>query len=186
MRDLGSGVAISPNEFCRRAEGQVQDVVEDEYLAVAAGARADTDCGSRDFAGDQVRDFSRNSFQENTGYAGAVEGRGVAHELLDVGQRLALDFVSAHAVHGLRSQANVTSDRNFGVNYLADQISAFLTAFELHDLRASLLNETSGIANGFFRIHVKGAIRHVSDQQSVLDSPPRGANVMQHFVHGQR
>ena len=43
MRDLGGSVSVAAYEFCRRPEGQVQDVMEDEHLAIAAGAGADAD-----------------------------------------------------------------------------------------------------------------------------------------------
>src|SRR5438445_9217897 len=114
VRDLGGSVAEAGYELCRRSEGEVQDVVKDEHLAIAARASAYANGRGMDFAGNQVRDFARNSFQENAGHSSAVEGGGIAHELLDIGQRLALDFVSAHAVHGLRSEADVSSDGNFG------------------------------------------------------------------------
>src|SRR6266700_6392500 len=98
MRDFSGSIAVAAHEFCRRAEGQVQDVVKDEHLAIAPWSSADPNCRSGDLASDEVGYFAGNSFQENAGYTGAVESGCVPHELFDVGQRLALDLVSAHAV----------------------------------------------------------------------------------------
>ena len=105
--------------------------------------------------GNHLSDLSRNSLQENTCCARAVERSRVAHQVFDIGQSLALHFVSAHAIHRLRRQPDMRGNRNFRVNDLANQVGTFLSAFHLHHLRPAFLHKTRGVADGLFRVHME-------------------------------
>src|SRR5579871_6196589 len=142
--DHGGGVAVAAHELGGRSERQVEQVVEDEYLAVALGAGANADGGRVDFGGDHRRHFARDAFEYQAADAGAVQSDGIAHELLDVAERLALHFVSAHDIDRLRSEADVAADGNFGVDDAADEISALFAAFDFDDLGAAFFDEPGG------------------------------------------
>src|SRR5712691_9770445 len=120
VADQRGRVGIAAHKFGRWAEGQVQDVVEDEYLAIALRSSADADGWSCHFRRDHGGDFARNAFEINAGHTGAIECYRIAHELLDGSERLALHLVAAHHVHRLRSQPDVPGDGNLGVDNATD------------------------------------------------------------------
>src|SRR5271163_1927022 len=78
-------VAIAANELCRLREREIQNVVEDEHLAVAVRASADADSRSGDLGRDHVGDFAWNAFENQKGYARAIKSDGIAHKLFDLG-----------------------------------------------------------------------------------------------------
>src|SRR5579864_872126 len=135
MSDFGGCVPVAADEFRRRPEGQVQDVVEHKHLAVAARAGANADRRSANFAGDHVGNFARNSLQENAGDSGTVERGGITHEVFDIAKRLALYLESAHTVHGLRSEPDMSGDWNFGVQNARDEIDALFAALRSEERR---------------------------------------------------
>src|SRR6266542_286922 len=161
MRDLRSSVAVAADKLCRRAEGQIQNVVEDEYLAIASGTRADSNGRSGTLAGDEVCHFARNSFQENASHSYAVERSSVPHELFDVGQRLALHLVSAHAIHGLWGEADVCGDGNLRVDDLMNEVGAFFATLDLYHLGPAFFHKAGCIADSFVGTDMVRAVRHV-------------------------
>src|SRR5579872_2671395 len=133
MGDEFRSIAVAANEFRCGSEGQIQNVVQHEDLAIAIESCADADGWSLHFGGNHGGDFAGHAFEDYAGDASAIEGDGIAHELLDSGKRLALDFVSAHHVDGLRGEADVSGDGNFGVNHAANQVGTFFSAFYFYD-----------------------------------------------------
>src|SRR6266481_7820469 len=87
--DQGSRVPVAANEFCRLSERQIDEVVENQHLAVAIWTSADADSRRFDLSRNHGRNFARNAFKHNAGHAGAVERDRIAHELLDAVQSLA-------------------------------------------------------------------------------------------------
>src|SRR5215467_9055604 len=84
--DCSGGITITADELGCWSKGQVQDVMEHEYLAIAAGTGADSYGRCGDLTRDHVRYLTRNAFEENASHAGTVECSGIAHELIDVRQ----------------------------------------------------------------------------------------------------
>src|SRR5438876_7526018 len=82
VADQRGRVGIAAHKFGRWAEGQVQDVVEDEHLAIALRSSSDADSWSWHFRRDHGGDFPRNAFEINAGHASAIKCYGIAHELL--------------------------------------------------------------------------------------------------------
>ena len=46
LADQRAGVGVAADKFCRGREGEVEEIVEDEDLAVAIGSGADADGGN--------------------------------------------------------------------------------------------------------------------------------------------
>src|SRR5581483_10715441 len=176
--DQRCGVAVATHEFRGVTEGQVQNVVKDQHLAIAVRARTDTDCRGLHFGRDHGCDLAWNSFEVNAGDAGSVERGSIAHELLDVAERLALHLVSAHDIHRLRGKADVACHRNFRVDDAPDQISPLLAAFDLDRFCSSLLDEACSIAHRFFGTEVVRAVRHIADDKGVFYAAPHGPRVV--------
>src|SRR5277367_1706036 len=87
------------NEFGWRSKGEIQNIVEDDHLAIAVRSRSNADGRSRDFGRDHGGHFARNAFEHKERYARSIERHGIAHKLFDLGQRLALNLVAAHDVY---------------------------------------------------------------------------------------
>src|SRR5579864_7485984 len=136
IRDQGSRISVAPHELCRWPKGQVQNVMKDEHLPVAFRTCANPDGRSANLGGNHSCNFPRNAFEEETGHAGTVEGHGIAHQLLNAAQALALHLVAAHHIDGLRGQADMPGHRNLGVDDLADQVGALLPSLDLHHFRS--------------------------------------------------
>ena len=132
-------------------ERQIDQVVEDQHLAIAIRPGADADGWRFDLGRDHGRDFARNAFEINASHAGAIERNRIAHELLDRVQRLALNLVAAHDVDRLRREPDVSGDGNLGVDHAADHVHALLAAFHLDRLGAAFFHKAGGIVNGFVR-----------------------------------
>jgi hypothetical protein len=79
--DERAGVGVAADELGGRREGEVEQVVEDEDLAVAVGAGADADGGNGELGGDLRGDFAGNAFEDDGACAGIGEGVGVGFEL---------------------------------------------------------------------------------------------------------
>jgi hypothetical protein len=76
----GGAVGILAAEFCGRTEGEVEEIVEDEDLAVAVGAGADADGGDAAVGGDGGGEFAGNAFEDDGDGAGVFEGDSVGDE----------------------------------------------------------------------------------------------------------
>src|SRR5581483_969624 len=184
VADQRSGVGIMPNEFRGRTKSQIEEIVENQHLPVALRTRSNANCGRAHLDSDHCGDFPGNAFEVDAGYSGAVESGGVAHELLHRRKRFALHLVTTHYVNGLRGQTDVAGDRNFGVDNMPDEIGAFLSAFDLHRFGPAFFYKPSSVTHGLFYSQVVGAIRHVGDEQSMLDATAHSLHVVQHFVDG--
>ncbi len=75
-------VAVAANKFCRRREGEVEEVVKDQDLAVAVWACSYADGGDGELAGDRRRKFTGHSFKDDRDGTGSLQGEGVGEESL--------------------------------------------------------------------------------------------------------
>ncbi len=80
-----TGVGVLADELCVRAAGEIDEIVEDEDLAVALGACADADGGDAERGGDVGGDFARDAFENDGDGAGGFESERVAEEIVDGG-----------------------------------------------------------------------------------------------------
>src|ERR1700677_2174854 len=65
IRDQGCGVTVPAYELSGSGEGQIDEIVQDEYLPIAMRPGADTDSRDVQRGGDALRHFRRNSFQDH-------------------------------------------------------------------------------------------------------------------------
>src|SRR5437879_5706844 len=84
VRDLGSRISVAAHKLSRCSESQVQDIVEDEHLAVATWPGANPYGRRRNLSRDHPRHFAWNSLEKNAGHSSAVKCSGISHELLDL------------------------------------------------------------------------------------------------------
>src|SRR6185437_12814762 len=184
--DQRSRIPVLANEFCRLPVRQVDEVMNDQHLAIALRSSPDPDRCATDFFGDHRRNFTRDSFEDDGEDARPVEGHCVAHQSLDGSDGLALHAVSAHHVHRLRRESDVSHYGNFSVEQPVDQAHPLLSAFNFHRLGTTIFDKTRGIFHCSFLIQVIRGVGHVGNQQRAFDPAAHGTNVMQHLLHGDR
>ncbi len=123
--------------------------MEHNHLPVAFGPRSNPDRRSANLGRNHRRNLARNALEIETGHARAIEGDGIAHELLDAAEAPPLHLVAAHHIDRLRRKTDVSGDRDLGVNDLADQFRAFLSAFDLYYLGAAFFHEAGRVHDGY-------------------------------------
>jgi len=121
-------IAIAAHELGRRIKGESGEVVEYEDLAIAVRTSANADGGRADFCRDAYGNLAGNAFEDEGGDTGRVERGGIAEQRVNRGSGLALHFVAAHAMHGLRRESDVPDDGNFRVNDATDVPPSIFTA----------------------------------------------------------
>ena len=179
-------IAVLANEFCRRHKAQVEQIVQHQHLAIALWPGANADGRNGQLGGDHGAHLPRHAFQHHAEAARALHCDGIAHELLDGGQRFALHLIAAHGVQRLRRKPDVSHDRNFRVAQAHDQLAALLSALDLHRLGAGFLDKPRGVAHRFVSGQMVRAIGHVGNEQRALGSAPGCAGVVQHLIHAHR
>ena len=73
-RDLDGEIRIRPHEFRPVARGKADEIVEDEYLAVAIGSGADADRGNAQLFGDARGQLPRHGFEHDGKSARSFHG----------------------------------------------------------------------------------------------------------------
>jgi hypothetical protein len=177
-------VCVLAGEFWRSVEGEAEEVVGDEDLAVAVGAGADSDRGDLEFAGDLRGEFAGDGFKDDGEGACRLDGVGVAEELFGGVGGLTLDAEAAEGVDGLGREADVSHNGNFGFGEAGDELETALAAFDFDSFGAGFLDEADGVAEGFGDVGVIGAEGHVGDDEGVLCAAADSAGVVDHFVEG--
>jgi peptidoglycan/xylan/chitin deacetylase (PgdA/CDA1 family) len=180
--DERGGISVLADKLGRRGEGEVDEVVEDEDLAVAVRAGADADGGNGQLGGDGGGDFAGNAFEYDCAGSGIGQGESVCLELEHGFSGAGLDAVAAHAVNALRSEAQMADNGNFSFSEGADQIDARTLDFDR--LGAGLLDEADGVDEAFGHRAVIAAEGHVGHKEGAANGAADGASVVQHLVHG--
>lgn len=170
--------------FAPGEKGEIEEVVEDEDLAVAVGACADADDGDAGGCGDARGDLPGDAFKDECDGSRAFDGGCVCEERFDGGDAAALDLVTAHAVEGLGGEADVADDGDFGAGELFYEGCAGCAAFDLDGFGSGFLDEADGVGDGGFGGGVIAAEGHVDDEEGVADCAADCAGVMEHLVHG--
>jgi len=88
----------------------------------------------------------------------------------------------------LGRETHVTYYGNAGLNDSGDRFLHFDATFEFHRFGKSLLNQSSGGFEGFFRRNSVRHERHVGADVSATNAPGHGAGVIDHVIecHGNR
>ena len=141
--DERAGVGIAADKLGGRRKGQVEQVVEDEDLAVAVGTGANADGGNGQLGGDLRGHFAGNALEHDGAGAGFGQGQRVGLELQHGLRGARLHAVAAHAMNALRGEAEVADDGNLGVGEGADQFKA--RAFDLDGLGAGFFDKADGV-----------------------------------------
>src|ERR1700744_5945932 len=100
----GCNISVTANEFGRRREGQIHQVMEDEDLTVALRTSADADDGDFQLRSDGWGNFAWNAFKNDGAGPRFRKGASIFAKGLDGLGGVALNLITAHAVHGLRSK----------------------------------------------------------------------------------
>ena len=159
------------------ADRETHDIVEHEHLAIAVGPGADADRRYMQFLRDSRGEFARHGFQHHSKSSRSFHGARVALHVMSRIVRLALHVESAHRIHGLRRQSDVSHHGNFGFDEARDQFDAALSAFHLYGFRSAFFHKTHRVANRFLERDVVTAVRHVGDEQRAPGSASDGANM---------
>src|ERR1700704_1172379 len=107
VSDLLGEVGVSLDELGRLARGQAERVVENQDLAVSAGAGANSDRRDPKRLRHVAPKFGRNPFQNDAECPGLLQLLRVGEDPRGLGLRAALDLEAAHLVDELRREAEV-------------------------------------------------------------------------------
>src|SRR5580698_4103535 len=154
-------VGVLARKFRRRVEGEAEEIVGHEDLAVAVGAGADADGRDLQFTGDLRGELAGDGFENDGEGASGLDGVGVAKKLFGGVGSFALDAITAEGVDGLGREADVSHNGNFGLGEAGDELKTALAAFDFDGFGAGFLNDTYGVAKGFRDVGVIGAEGHV-------------------------
>ena len=152
-----------------------------EHLPIGVHPRTDADRRNPDRFGHRLRNPNRHPFKHDREAAGVLKRLRRLHQLASLLGLLSLHLETTHCVDGLRSEANVSHDRDLGVDDLLDHRKPFTAALKLHRVRASP-HQLSGIAHGFLRRHVIAHPRQVTHDVAVGLGPSDRRRVMGHIV----
>src|ERR1035437_5777990 len=100
--EKGRAVGILAREFRGWGEGEVEEIVEDEDLAVAIRAGANADGGNAALCCDACSQFARDAFEHDGDGSGIFERLSVGGKTIHCVYGLALNAITSHAVDGLR------------------------------------------------------------------------------------
>src|SRR5579859_4291128 len=180
-RNLFAKIDVLAGEFRRAVDAQADEIVENEYLAVAVGAGSDADGGDAKLLRDARGEFARNGFEDDGKSSRGFDGARVTHQTFGGLDRFSLNAKTAQFENGLRREADVGHHGDFRFDKARDGFHAFFAAFEFNGFGA-VFYKAQRVANGFLGRNVKCAEGHVRDDESATGSATNGANVVQHFV----
>jgi len=116
----------------RRASlGDVQHVVQDEYLAIGARTRADTDDRHVQLARDRLAQFVRHALEQHDVGTGILESRRGGNHRLRLRAVAPLHLEAADLVHGLRLEPEVCADRDIVTREMLDDLELPVAALVL-------------------------------------------------------
>ena len=167
---------------------RVEQVAEDEHLAVAVRPGADPDRRDRELPRHGARQLHRDALEDERVAAGALEGSRVVQELLRAIRVPPLHDVAAEPVHGLRREAEVAHHRHARADDPSDDVREVGAALELHRLDAALGDEPDGGAHRVVGARLVAAEREVADGVRAAvaagEAAPHHRRVVDHLVEG--
>ena len=135
-----SGLHVRSSELRLVANGEAHEIVENENLSIAIGARADADGRDAELLGNPSGKFARHRFQHDRKCACGLDGSRVALELARSVSGFALNVESAECVYGLRRQADMAHHRYLGFHQARDQFNPAFAAFDFYRLGSAFLH----------------------------------------------
>src|ERR1035437_109561 len=141
----GSAVGILAREFCLWREGEVEEIVEDQDLAVAIRARAYANRGYATLGSDAGGQFPRDSLEHDGDGTRIFESERIGCKTIHRGEGLALNAISSHAVDGLRREAYVGNHGNLRFRQALDQFGARAATLDLDCLSARVFHKANGV-----------------------------------------
>src|SRR5580704_5492865 len=106
-RNFAGKIRILARKFRRVADGESNEIVEDENLAIAVWAGADADGWNAELFGDARGEFARNGFEHHGECAGGFNSFCIALKLFRGVCSFSLDVKPAQSIDGLWREANV-------------------------------------------------------------------------------
>ena len=180
---LGAEVGVGFDEFGFEVAGEAEEVVDDEYLAVAVGAGADADDGDVDGGGDLGAEGGGDGFEDEGECAGLGDGLGVGDELAGGFFAAALD-AGAEGLDALGGEADVGEDGDAVLYEGGDGGGAEGAAFDFYGVAAGFLEGASAVEEGLLGGGLVGHEGHVEDDEGVAGAADDGGGVADHVVEG--
>ena len=103
-----------------------------------------------------------------------------------VGRGAAARLVTAGETRRLRCQADMSHDRDAGVENCADPRERTACAFQLDRVRPGVFHEPYGVSQRFVLTQLVRAKRHVGDDECSSHTARYCAGQQQHFLHRHR
>ena len=177
-----------PPGVSRLARAQPEDVVQHLDLAVAAGACADADGRYGKPFGHGLCNVARHRLEHDGERARVLDGERIVEQAAGLVGGAPLHAVAAELVNGLRGETEVAHHGDAILRQAAHSISHRRAAFQLHRLRAALLQQPPRVAQGVLGAHVVGHEGHVGHDEGVLRAADDRPRVVEHVVerHGER
>ena len=145
-----------------------------QHLAIAIGARADSDGGNSQAASDNGGEFARDSFQDDGESSRFLQSLGIRQKFVGGIEGSALHSVAPQGVNGLRRQADMPHHGDLRFHEFSDQPGAFPSAFKFYCLRAAFLEEADRAGQRLFIADMIGAVRQIDNQQGPANAPANG------------
>jgi len=179
--DFAGNICGGFGEFGAEPGEEIDEVVEDEDLAVAVGTGTDADGGDVEGGGDDLGDFGHDAFEDDADGSGIFEDPGVVDQFLCFFVGLPFFAVFAFDEDLLGEHADMADEREPGAGDGAHLIFEIGAPLEFHGMRAGF-DEAAGVFDGLFRGDV-GFERQIGADRGLLGTADDGFEMMQHMLH---
>ena len=186
LENLSVQVRILFHELWREPVKKSQHVMHDQQLTVAGQSGADRDDRNPRSFSDDRRNLRRNRFQQNRERAGRFQRLGILDQPIRRFGAAPLRLETAKSRYRLGSQADMTHDRDSGIDNRLYRFGHDCAAFELHRIGTGLLHESSGVSHSFFLADLIGQERHIADDESGRRAACHCCCMHDHHVHRNR
>ena len=152
--------------------GEAEQIVCDDDLPVTLRPGATSDHGNSNALDDVRGDFRWNGLDENHGSTRCFESLGFLDQSLGGIDRAAIGVVPSVAACLLRLGTDVGDHRNSGMSHPSDEFGVTEIDFQLHRIRMTFNEKTSGISQTLLNVDLVAHERHVADHPAI-----RGASL---------
>ena len=157
--------------------------MQDQHLAVGAGAGADPDRRDGEPPRDHRRDRLGHALEHDREASGRLERERVVVEALGVMPLAPLGLVAAEHRRGLGRQPEVAHHRDPRAHDRRGARDRRPRALELHHIRSGVLHEPAGVPDGILVGHLVRHEGEVADHHRVLAAAAHGAGQDDELVH---
>src|SRR5439155_1624042 len=169
---LAAELRVALGEAGRPVGREAEEVVQDEYLAVAAHARADPDGRDGELGRDLAGEVERDALEHDGEGARRLDGARVVQDALALARAVsgatALHAVAAHTVDGLRGQPDVSHHRHVDRGDRLDGAGHRDPALELDRPGPALLHEAHRALDRLLGARLVGAERKIAQDEGAL------------------